>query len=87
MVADHGAAGAGGDYYVFGSFESFQKMLGDSAGFVAVAAVEGGLCAAGLGFAKFEVATGAFEDVCHCDSDAWKNLIDYAGYEEGDANH
>jgi hypothetical protein len=39
-----------------------------------------------LGFAKFHLAAGAFEDFGHRDAYIGKNLIDDAGDEERDSN-
>ena len=79
VVADHRGAGARGDDDVLGVAEDFEEVPGDGAGFFAIAAVEGGLAAAGLVFRKVDGAAGALQHIGHRHPNFRKKLVDDAG--------
>jgi hypothetical protein len=59
-------------------------MARHGAGFVAIAAVEGGLPAAGLALREIDLVAEAFENIGHIHADFGKKLVDYAGDEQRD---
>ena len=59
----HGGAGAGGRDDDLGIFESLEEVLRHRARLSAVAGVEGGLAAAGLGRGEFDLDADMLEDV------------------------
>ncbi len=65
MVADHRSARARGNHDVFAGFERLQKVPRHGARFVAIAAVEGGLSAAGLVFGEIDRVAEAFQHFHH----------------------
>ena len=85
VVRDHRRAGARGHHDVLGIAEDVQKVAGDLRGFVAVAAIEGGLAAAGLCFGKVDGVAEPFEHLGHGQADLGKDLIDDAGGKESDS--
>ncbi len=84
MMGDHGSAGAGGDDDVFGIAEDAEEVAGDAGGFGAIAAIEGGLAAAGLGFGEIDGVAEALEDGGDGEADLGEDLIDDAGGKESD---
>ena len=82
-MAQHGRAGAGGRYDDFGLGEGFEEVAGDGSRFVAVAAVEGRLPAAGLRWREDDGDADMLQDVDHGHARLRINHVHDAGNEEG----
>ena len=65
--------------------ENTPEVLFDGARFIDETGIEGRLSAAGLRFAKLDVAAGAFQHFGHGDADLRENLVHQAGDENRDA--
>ncbi len=85
VVRDHGRARAGGHDDVLAIAEHVEEMPGDSARFIRVAGVEGGLAAAGLGRGEIDLITEVLQHLRDGDADLREGLIDDAGDKQGDA--
>src|ERR1017187_9921940 len=81
-MADHRRARSGRRYDVLRVVEYVQKMRGHLARLVAIAAVERGLSATGLGFREFDCASDALQDVGHRDTGLRKELVHDASHKQ-----
>ena len=59
--------------------ERLEKMARHGARLGAIAAIEGGLAAAGLFFGEVHLIAERFQHVGHGQPDFWEKLVDHAG--------
>ena len=78
-MGDHRRAGSGGDHDVVGVLEYVEKMARNLPGFLAIAAVERRLAAAGLALRKVHAEAQMLQDVDHSHPDSGEQLVDNAG--------
>ncbi len=83
MMRDHGGTRTGRHDDVLAAAKDIEEMPGDGARLFAIAGVEGGLPATGLGLGKIDAAADTLKHFGHGESDGGKDLVDDAGDEEG----
>ena len=84
-MGDHGRARSRGDHNIVGILEDVEKVARHLPGFVAVAAVERRLPAAGLRLREVHLVSQAFEHFNRGHPDLGEQLIDNAGDEQRNA--
>ena len=83
-MRDHGSAGTGRHYDIFGIAENFQEVPRHLAGFLAISRVEGRLAAARLVLWKVDLVAQALQHIGHRQTHLGEELIHDAGDEYRD---